>query len=337
MSTTEIDLIHNHAVEHATTGTVASAVRLSPHPGVDIAAQPQLGGMARLTPTLRAVVAGAAALHAVAPRLTTEVMLRHFTQPRRKARRDYRDRLPEGYCHLQVPHGKQALTGWQWGRSGPATLLVHGWEDHTGSMVHLVPGLLAQGRRVYVLDLPGHGLSPRARTHLVDASDALTAMLRACGPVESIVAHSFGAAATCLMLEQMPSLSPERLALVSPMQSIDQHLEIFTSIAGLSPARAEHLRRRVTHLLGCPPDAVCALKAARSLNLQALVVHDRHDPVIPHGVGHSMAQSLRGARFLSTSNLGHRGVLRCPEVRAQILDHLNPFACSAGGSHGTRP
>lgn len=294
----------------------------APHPDSLPADAPHLGGMARLSPALRAVAAGSAALHALAPRFTTELMLRHFTQPRRRARRDYRAELPAGACQLRVPFNDHDLTAWAWGDTGPAVLLVHGWEDHAGSMLHLVPALLAQGHRVCVLDLPGHGLSPAVATHLVDASHALEAMVSTCGPFESIVAHSFGATATCLMLERASALAPDRLALVSPMQDIDQHLQIFTTIAGLSPPRARQLRARVALTLDCPPEAVCALQAARALRLHALVIHDRHDPVIPHGTSQRMAGNLQGSRLLSTSGLGHRRLLRCPDVVAHIVDHV---------------
>ena len=288
----------------------------------DQAGAPHLGGMARLTPALRAVAAGSAALHAVAPALTTEIMLRHFMQPRRRARRDYRAELPTGAYHLRVPFNNRELTAWAWGFSGPAVLLVHGWEDHAGGMLHLVPELLARGQRVCVLDLPGHGRSARIPTHLVDASFAVEAVIRACGPFDSIVAHSFGAAATCLMLERASAPAPDRLALISPMQDLDQHLQIFATIAGLSPSRAMQLRTRVAQVLGCPTDAVCALRAARTLRLNALVIHDRHDPVIPHGTGQRVAGNLHGARFLSTAHLGHRRLLRCADVITQIVRHV---------------
>jgi len=286
-----------------------------------------LGGMARLTPALRAVAAGSAALHAVAPGLTTEIMLRHFMQPRRRARRDYRTELPGGAYHLRVPFNNRELTAWAWGFSGPAILLIHGWEDHAGSMLHLVPELLARGHRVCVIDLPGHGLSPRIPTHLVDASFAIEAMVRAYGPFDSIVAHSFGATATCLMLERASAPAPDRLALISPMQDIDQHLQIFATIAGLSPPRVRQLRARMAQALGCPPEAVCALRAVRALRLRALVIHDRHDPVIPHGTGKKMAGNLHGSRFVSTAHLGHRRLLRCSDVIADIINHVGP--CNA--------
>jgi pimeloyl-ACP methyl ester carboxylesterase len=279
------------------------------------------GGMARLTPALRAVAAGAAALDAVAPGFATEVMLRHFTRPRRKAGRDYRDQLPPGAQRLTLVHRHMQLTGWSWGFAGPAVLLVHGWEDHSGSMLGFVAPLRAMGFRVCVLDTPGHGLSPQATTHLLDTSFALENMARNFGPFDSIVAHSYGAAAACLMLERTPALTPRRLALISPMRDIDQHLHIFADIALLSPARARRLRDRVERLIGCSPDEVCALRAVQGLQVSGLVIHDRHDPVIPHGAGETLAKQLRGARFISTSRLGHRRVLKCPSVLEAVLSH----------------
>lgn len=283
--------------------------------------RPYRGGMARLSLMLRVFAAGATVLDNIAPRLTTELMLRHFTRPRRKAGRDYRERLPAGHQRLTLSHGRSDLTGWAWGDSGPAVLLVHGWEDHAGSMLGFVEPLLALGYRVFVLDMPGHGLSPQARTHLIDASNALERMLATYGPFESIVAHSYGAAATCLMLERRPALTPDRLSLIAPMQDLDQHLRVFSDIARLSADRAHRLRERVGRLIGRPIDQICALKAVRRLDVPALVIHDRHDPVIPHGAGEKFARNLSDARFISTSRLGHRRVLKCPAVLEEIVSH----------------
>jgi pimeloyl-ACP methyl ester carboxylesterase len=188
-------------------------------------------------------------------------------------------------------------------------------------MLGFVDPLLALGYRVCVLDLPGHGLSPQTATHLLDTSLALETMASSFGPFQSIVAHSYGAAAICLALQRRPSLTPKRLALISPMQDIDQHLGIFASIALLSPERISRLRNRVERLLGCPPEQLCALRAVQELDVSALVIHDQHDPVIPHDAGELLARNLRGARFVSTSHLGHRRVLKCPSVLAEVLEH----------------
>ncbi len=278
-------------------------------------------GMAELSFALRAVAAGAAALDAIAPNLTTELMLRHFLRPRRKPDSDYRERLPSGAVRLTIPHNELSLTGWEWGTQGPKVLLIHGWEDNSGSMLGFVAPLRSLGFRVTVVDIPGHGLSRGKGTHLVDAGLALANTVRQVGPVTSIIAHSFGAAAVCRMLAAHPIPRPQRMAFIAPMQGLEQHLGVFAEIARLSSPRADRLKARVQRLIDAPIESICSLRALKHCDIPGLVIHDLHDPVIPHNVGARLATEWRDARFVSTANLGHRRILRCPRVLDEILDH----------------
>jgi pimeloyl-ACP methyl ester carboxylesterase len=278
------------------------------------------GGMARLSLGHRALVLATRSLDAMAPDLTSRVMFNRFLRPRRKSGADYRSRLPAGAERLNLRHQGQVLTGWRWGQTGPAALLAHGWEDHSGSLLGFVEPLRARGYRVFALDAPGHGLSPGSATHLLDCSLALEAMVRAHGPFDSIIAHSFGATAVGVMLARSPRLAPSRLALISPMRDMEQHLEVFADIASLSPARTDRLRHLLTTHIGCAPRTLNAEVALHGLKVSGLVVHDRFDPVIPYAVGSSLARAWPGARLVSTENLGHRRVLACPGVLDAVLN-----------------
>ncbi|MDP5070065.1 MAG: alpha/beta hydrolase [Congregibacter sp.] len=275
--------------------------------------------MAQLTPALKAVALGARTLDAMAPDLTTRLMMRHFMRPRSKPGSDYRSLLPTGAQRLSVRYRANDLTLWCWGKSGPSVLLVHGWEDHSGSMLPFVEPLLALGYKVFTLDAPGHGLSQRSATHLLDCSQALEQVAFEYGPFQSIVAHSFGATAVCLMLSRSQDWHPKHLTLVSPMRDMEQHLQVFADIALLSAERADRLRQRVSKAVGCSLDRLSAFDVLGELAMPGLVIHDRHDPVIPHAVGESVAACWQGSRFVSTSHLGHRRILRCPQVLAEVL------------------
>lgn len=274
--------------------------------------------MAQLSPGHRALALASRALDGMAPDLTARIMLRQFTRPRRKPGSDYRSRLPDGAQRLVLRHGQLELTAWRWGKSGPGVLLVHGWEDHSGSMLSFVGPLVALGYRVYALDAPGHGLSPGTATHLLDYSVALAQMARTYGPFDSIVAHSFGATAVGVKLTQEPGLRPSRMALIAPMRDMEQHLEVFADIALLSPNRTARLRRLVTDLVGTPLTGISTLQGL-SDEIPGVVIHDRHDPVIPHAIGAAIAAQWRGATLFSTERLGHRRLLKCPRVQAEVL------------------
>jgi pimeloyl-ACP methyl ester carboxylesterase len=289
-----------------------------------IATAPTLpaGKVANLSPTLRAFAVAMRGLDRIAPRLATEWMLQHFLRPRRRRASDYRKCLPEGAERLAVEHRGQQLTGWSWGEKGPAVLLVHGWEDHSGAMLSLVAPLRERGYRVVALDAPGHGLSPSMATHLVDTGAALAALMAQCGRFEGIIAHSYGAAAIAILLDRQPQWTPDHLTLVSPMQDIRQHLAIFAGIAGLSLAGWNRLQHRVQDLLGRALGEISTLAAAAQLRAPGLVVHDREDPLIPYVVSARIAARWRAAELVTTCGLGHRRTLGCPDVVHEILNHL---------------
>ena len=280
------------------------------------------GKVAKLSPALKAFTWTMRGLDRIAPRLTTELMLRYFVRPRRRRNSDYQRCLPTGADRLAVEHRGQILTGWRWGDTGPAVLLVHGWEDHCGAMLSLVQPLRERGYRVFALDAPGHGLSPNLDTHLLDTGEALAALMQQVGRFQAIIAHSYGAAATAVLLERQPQWTPDHLTLVSPMQDIRQHLAIFAGIAGLSLPGWNRLQHRVAALLGRELDEISTLQAASRLRLPGLVIHDREDPLIPYAVSARIAERWRGSELLATQGLGHRRALSCPDVLGAILEHL---------------
>jgi pimeloyl-ACP methyl ester carboxylesterase len=299
------------------------AAEAPPAPEQAIAPTLPSGKVARLTPALKAYTAAIRTMDRVAPGLTTELLHKLFVRPRRRRGGDYRKALPAGHRRLAIDYRGQALTGWSWGDRGPAVLLVHGWEDHSGAMLKLVEPLHRRGYRVMVMDAPGHGLSPTMDTHLLDTGNALAALLEQTGGCRAIIAHSYGAAATALMLHRQPQWMPDHLTLVSPMQDIHQHLSIFAGIARLSPDAWTRLQQRVLDTVGHALEDLSTLQAAAGLDAPGLIIHDRKDPLIPYAISARLAERWPGAEVIATEGLGHRRTLSCPKVVEEILTRLD--------------
>lgn len=257
------------------------------------------------------------------PVWSTRLMLYLFLQPRRKKDMNYAAHLPPGARRLQIFHNLTRLTGWTWGDTGPAVLLVHGWEGHTGRMAPMVKPLLDQGFRVVAFDAPGHGLSPHTATHLIDYRDAIQDVIEQHGPFYGIVAHSFGAIASTILLADEPRFMPEKLALLSPMRDLDQHLDIFATLAGLSPDRKARLRKLVARRLGVTFLEQCStIEAVQYLDIPGLVIHDRQDLLIPYEVGKAIAKNWLDARFVLTHQMGHQQGLKNDFVIKTVTDYL---------------
>lgn len=280
------------------------------------------GDVTRLSWRSQMFVSTMKMLDAVAPQTATDLMLAKFLTPRRKRSSDYTTELPAGAQRIEVLHNLLNLTGWMWGERGPAVLVVHGWESHTGRMAPLIEALVNRDYRVFAMDAPGHGLSPAAKTNLLDVSYALQAMMAQYGPFHSVISHSFGAAATTLMLARVPQWMPQKLVLLSPMRDLAQHVDIFASIADLSPSGKQRLQNEVAEHVGLPLAQCSTVEAVQSIQASGLVIHDRHDTMIPYAASVDIAQQWAGAHLLSTAQLGHRRGLRCSAVLNCVLDYL---------------
>lgn len=290
------------------------------------------GNVTQLSWQLKLFVAAMQAAERLAPAATTRLMLSKFVSPRRKPDCDYTSRLPAGARRVVVDHNQTALTAWAWGETGPALLVVHGWESHTGRMLPLIKPLVEQGYRVVALDAPGHGMSPAAQTDLLDVSYAVEAALAQHGPFDGVISHSFGAAATAVALARAPHLALDKVVLLSPMRDLEQHVEIFAHIARLSPAAVERLKARIVERVGLPLAECGAVTAVRAFDRPGLVIHDRHDLLIPYAVGAAVAENWRGARFVGTDKLGHRRGLGNAAVIAHILDYLAGDSANESGA-----
>ena len=61
---------------------------------------------------------------------------------------------------------------------------------------------------------------------------------------------------------------------------------------------------------------------ARSLTTAALLLHDREDEDVPFAQGEEITAAWPGARLIPTAGLGHRGLLRDPDVVRETVAFL---------------
>jgi pimeloyl-ACP methyl ester carboxylesterase len=65
---------------------------------------------------------------------------------------------------------------------------------------------------------------------------------------------------------------------------------------------------------------------ARAMTAAALVVHDREDQDVPFSHGEEIARAWPGAQLMATTGLGHRAILRDPEVIRRTITFLTDGA-----------
>lgn len=256
----------------------------------------------------------------IAPRTAATFGERLFTTPPRwEAPERELEILRQGE-RFTVPFNGVALQCWRWG-SGPPVLLVHGWGGRGGQMTPLVGPLVRNGFEVVAFDGPAHGESAGARTSLPEFTQALAAVWNALPvPPAGVVGHSMGAAASVLALRD--SISPEVLVLLAPPARPVDYLVRFAEILAIPPGAVQVLARRVEERYGIHWDDLDLPQLVRRYSHPMLLVHDTEDRDALWSHGRELADSWAASDMISTSGLGHRRILRDPEVGRRIAEWL---------------
>jgi pimeloyl-ACP methyl ester carboxylesterase len=225
-----------------------------------------------------------------------------------------------------------AVRGYVWDAGGarPLVLLVHGWGGSAPDFVAFVPKLRAVGLAVAAFDAPGHGASGESILHMPMYAAAIRDYVRVLAErgqtVRGALGHSLGAMSVAYAVAGGVDLGArlstlERLALISTPGDVDDVTRPFAEVVGMPERGRQAFHRRLERLgSGRIEDYQTARFLAQS-EAEALVIHDRDDKEIAFTGGERAARES-GAAFVATSGLGHRRILRAPEVADAARDFL---------------
>jgi len=249
-----------------------------------------------------------------------------FVTPRRHARPDRElavlatARSQRIDVTLRSPNRHRAqrtLAAWRWG-FGPTVLLVHGWEGRGTQLGAFVQPLVEAGFSVVAFDAPGHGDSPDRQLYLTDLADCIADVAAQVGPVHAIVAHSFGAAGV-LLAHARAGLEAPRTIFVAPNAIVDDAVAKFSRYLGLDDSDRAALEHRIVTHTGVELAALGLDRLTAGRESALLVVHDRDDREVPFAQGQRLAAAWPEAQLRETHELGHRRILRDPDVIAAVV------------------
>ncbi|HVE70165.1 MAG TPA: alpha/beta hydrolase [Thermoanaerobaculia bacterium] len=258
-------------------------------------------------------------LSRTAPSTASRVAMNLFMKPRRYTRPPREAEVLATATRYTVTVEGHTVQAWRWG-SGPAVLLVHGWEGRGAQLAAFVAPLTAAGFTVVTFDAPGHGESEGARSSLPQFAWAVRAVADSCPELFAVVAHSLGCAATTLAIHD--GLEARRLIYISPPLDPSDYVMRFGDILNITEPVLEGMKRRIEHRFRRNWSEYSLAQMAPSMSTPLLVIHDRDDDDTYWQDGATLTERWPGARMLSTQGLGHRRILRDPAVVESAMRFL---------------
>ena len=110
-----------------------------------------------------------------------------------------------------------------------------------------------------------------------------------------------------------------RIVAISPPDNVRHLTQKFFTALDIGPRVQEIFNRKFEAQFGADlwqrfaPEVL-----ARQLDVPGLVIHDQNDRDVPIEEGVAVARAWPGAQFARTTGLGHRRILRDPEVIARV-------------------
>ncbi|MET0409629.1 MAG: alpha/beta fold hydrolase [Hyphomicrobium sp.] len=205
-------------------------------------------------------------------------------------------------------------------------LLVHGWTGEASFMTAIAEPIRRAGFRVVLFDLPAHGLSGASSTNLIDCARATAEIAREFGPLNAVVAHSFGGMIALVAAEGFPPMPHKidlpRIVLVASPNRLADVTSDFSEHWGLTFAGRRAFEHRLERVGGRSIGCFTVVKLLKATGSKALVIHDRDDDDISFRCAEEICAGVDATELRAFDGFGHRNILFGPPVMRAIASYL---------------
>jgi len=218
-----------------------------------------------------------------------------------------------------------SLSGYRWNKNAAKrVMIIHGFESSVINYDSYIQPLIKEGYEVLAFDAPAHGRSSGKRINTLLFKEFIQFITGRYGPVDSFMAHSFGALALVLALEEMAHDDRTKIVLVAPLTETTSTMNLFFDFIRLDKPVREAFSKIIQGIEGHPPDWYSIRRAMHHINARVLWLHDEDDTFTPlEDARKVMADHHPQIEFVISKGLGHRKIYRDEIVRRKIVQFFS--------------
>ena len=221
---------------------------------------------------------------------------------------------------IPIPAINKSIMVYEYGNSTKKVLLVHGWSGRGTQLFKIADALLKEGYATISFDAPAHGKSPGNSTIMIEFIASIFELERQFGPFEIAIGHSLGGMA--VLNAAKSGLEVQKIAVIGSGDIVQDILDNFISRLQLKPIISQKLRNYFETKYGEAMDNYSAYKAASTLEIPILVIHDKNDLEVPVEAGMHIYQHVKNGDLMLTEGLGHRKILGDAHVIQKVIEFI---------------
>jgi pimeloyl-ACP methyl ester carboxylesterase len=247
---------------------------------------------------------------------------RKFTRPKWETDllKDARKRKIQFKSNYKLGRHEDYYIRYDWDNSGPAVLLVHGWEGRGSQMGHFVKPLLDAGYHVITFDAIAHGDSPGKRTNMLEFAQIIKDIDKEVGGFHAIIGHSLGGTAAGYAVTE--GVRTNNLITICSPTTINFIFEAFAQQIHASQKTIHHLAQFLENFTGKKSEDLSFTNFAAKLDTTGYIIHDKHDKEIPYGQALTLHKNWNESQLILTERSGHRRILRDEKIISKIINHI---------------
>lgn len=208
---------------------------------------------------------------------------------------------------------------YHWPGTGPAVLLVHGWESNTFRWRNLIRFLQEAGFSILAFDAPAHGFSSGKYLHVPLYAECLEHLVRKFRP-KHIVGHSMGGMTALYHAHRHPNESVEKIVTIGSPSEFYEIMEEYQRLLGFNDRVLKALDGFIYEELGFHVHEFSTARFVEGNPKKGLLLHDRLDPIAPFHASVKVHNAWKDSQLVPTEGLGHS--MHQEHVNQRIVEFL---------------
>jgi len=221
---------------------------------------------------------------------------------------------------MVVPAINTEIVVYQYGNSPKKILLVHGWSGRGTQLVKIADELLKLGYATISFDAPAHGKSKGKTTLMPEFIASILELEKQLGPFEFAIGHSLGGMSILNAITQ--GFKTKKSVTIGSGDIIQDIIDDFVRQLKLHPKYGIQLRDYFETKFHQEMDSYSASRAAKSVTIPVLVIHDAQDADVNVKAAHHIHENLQHSELMITEGFGHRKILGNEAVIQKILTFI---------------